>query len=259
MSISKEIIDGSIFNIINPGPEPGRADLRKMYSLTRCFKVTELSSSSYLGRMSEASLATIPHRVPQLFEPHGENNYLWVTNVQVKLLGPTTAIVTCEYSYSPFEDPPIQVDIGTLTTQLEYELDYKNAPLPKITKAGIDYFGRYPTEIINPIVRVSKYGFSKQQAVYEVKTYSNSVSDGGPLGGTARTWRCMVSARPSGLADRYAVDYEFAYDPNSWDAAPAYFSRAEKQLKPIDVPENQRFIQRYRTVAFPAHLSNILA
>lgn len=255
MSITvTECIDNSSYDLINPGFENGRAELRTVYRASRYFHVDGLTETNAMRRQQQAAGAV---GVPQPAEIHPENNELWVTNVSVKCMGENKAFVSVEYDQRPDSElPPIWVDIGSSVQQYECEYDYAGNHM-KVTVDGKDYFGRYPTERVYPVVRVSVSGLSASTALAQAKTYNGTVSNGGPLGGADRTWRCMVTARPTGVGNTYTIDYEFAYDPNTWDMYVAYFDNTGKQLEPENVPSGDKRVQQYVETQYPP-LANVI-
>jgi hypothetical protein len=241
------LLDGSEFTKTNPGYESGRVEVRTLYASTRMFSVSGLTGSTdEENRMA----ATDADGIPQPQEEHPYNDKLWVTSVSAKNTSQTSCVVTVNYEQKPDDELPTPViDIGSSQIASETAYDYAGNRITLVVD-GKTYYGTVPFIKTGLVVRVSMAGYSFDYALSQCKEFNDTVSNGGPLGGAARTWLCQCSARPTGVGNTYTIDYEFSYNPNTWDAVATY-SKDGIELESTAVTEATARKQVQVSTSFP--------
>lgn len=254
-----QTIEQAEYTLINPGPESGQAELRTFYELTQSFHVKGLTSTTTYERLKEATQNSI---IPGIGSYHPDNETMWVTKITARPAAQNSATVTVYYEKAPdagFIPPVYEIGSSQIASETAYKYDGTRIT---ITKDGKKYYGKCPFVKSGMVVRVSVTGYSFAHALDQAATYNDTVSDGGPLNqgvvtigsksyGPARTWLCQVSARSSGIGNTFTIDYEFSYNPYTWDAVATFEDEDGIELKDDSVTLDACQVQVQRSTNFP--------
>ncbi len=255
----EEQTDGQHFRIYDPGLTwvgPGIIiTIPPEKEAIRKWKITGLLEYPVASRLDQACQAP---GIPAVHDSHPTTNWLEVKTVESQLHGPDVATVTVNYKKKamPPSGSNLRVEIGSTQVSTDVDYDWYGNRI-KVTDNDRTYYGSIPLPLSLPVITVTEYEKTLSEAVAASAYYSNTVSNGGPLGGARRTWKCSeVLGRPIGDTSKYQVEFRFKYNPLNWDASPGqdgwywHDTMGHKYNDPPAGLKNLLF-QRYREVAFP--------